>query len=884
MKEYRCGGREMKKWAIGKYLIVALMLAAVSAVWADDTYLDTFSDGNYGENDGTKDFYSSWMEEGDDDFENSGNIQVKDGKLLFDSLKQGQDIFRQLDLSGTSDKLVVLTFDYIVDVKPYKLTLSLYSDNGYTAIAVFDGANNETGTFRYTLGNAYKLSDAKIKFSNEGNNWSPYLTVRIDNVKFTVCTDTDGDGVCDSGDIDDDNDGIPDGVEFQGKAPCVHGFFQSLQGSGGNTQLTIFDLTHSRYINIGPEANTTYDGLAYDKRTGKLYAVNETGGATDSDGTTLAAGDILQVDRVTGHIKKIHGYKSNVKATAGGIYNGKYYYNEDDGSGNDRNIIHIYDIDGNSFDADIVLGSDFLPADFVVKTASSGDLMAYGAVGVTATSHRLYKANLTTGNVDDSDNMSFGDPDGDNGTVDGTAFLSDNGAKLYIGNNGSGNIYRIDNIESDANAVLDLYSDKGVSGNDGASCRDSNASAVDTDGDGIADHFDLDSDNDGIPDNVEAQRTDGYDAPDATWDDGDGDGLADQYDPDNNGTAVPLPDTDGDGTLDFLDNDSDNDGYSDCEEGYTSPDCANIVVGSNGMASWVENDDIYWDTDHPVPNGKVVNPDPDNGTSQLQDEVASNNQAAYREFLCGKANYKLTAYQWRLISMPCNTASNTVDDVFGFIGTYGTNYVLYKQTGNDGYEVDPTAGSSHKNTDKVKLDSNDTFETGISYWIITDHNVTVDVNKSLPGLTTTSSDDASRILGIDDPDFDSANNHKLPNNDMNNTGDVKKYMAGNPFPFAFEMNNLYFSHGGGKGNYNPMGDSANDQYIDPTFYKHDSPDTSDDTSSGNGYTAVNAGTPGFDKGGFKAMEGFFIKLPEVSGDTSDNYFAYPLIMKNGNGN
>ena len=49
----------------------------------------------------------------------------------------------------------------------------------------------------------------------------------------------------------------------------------------------------------------------------------------------------------------------------------------------------------------------------------------------------------------------------------------------------------------------------------------------DTDGDGIADHLDLDSNNDGITDNVEAQTTAGYIAP--TGIDTDGDGLDDAY-------------------------------------------------------------------------------------------------------------------------------------------------------------------------------------------------------------------------------------------------------------------------------------------------------------------------------------------------------------------
>jgi len=50
-----------------------------------------------------------------------------------------------------------------------------------------------------------------------------------------------------------------------------------------------------------------------------------------------------------------------------------------------------------------------------------------------------------------------------------------------------------------------------------------------------------------------------------------------------------------------------------------------------------------------------------------------------------------------------------------------------------------------------------------------------------------------------------------------------------------------------------------------------------------GYEAVNAGTPGFDGGGIKAMEGFFIKIEDNDTDET-NSFAYPLIMKNGNGN
>jgi len=401
----------------------------------------------------------------------------------------------------------------------------------------------------------------------------------------------------------------------------------------------------------------------------------------------------------------------------------------------------------------------------------------------------------------------------------------------------------------------------------------------DTDGDGIPDHLDLDSDNDGIPDNVEGQGTDEYIAP--SGNDSDGDGIDDSYDPDaSNGAPFTLPDRDHDGIPDYLDTDSDNDGYTDCEEGVdtANKNCPvdNNTVGDNGLVDWAETTDDYTDV-----NGDVNEPNPDSG-GQLQDETGNNNEAAYREFLCGKALTTLTSYQWKLIAIPCNTGSNTVSDIFSFIGTYDIDYVLYKQTGNDNYEVNETAGSVYKNTEKIKLTANDTLEQGISYWIITDKDVKVTIDKNLPGLLPTATKSASS-LSINDENVTDVYEHTLPNNYMNNTGWVKKYMAGNPFPYAFLVKNLYFQHG--DGGYKAMGDSANYTYIDPIFYKHDSGDTTDkEISSGGGYIAISAATPGFDEGGIKAMEGFFIKLPEVDGDNVSNYFAYPLMMQNGDGN
>lgn len=90
----------------------------------------------------------------------------------------------------------------------------------------------------------------------------------------------------------------------------------------------------------------------------------------------------------------------------------------------------------------------------------------------------------------------------------------------------------------------------------------------DSDGDGIANLRDLDSDGDCIPDHFEAGGGNDVDRDGLSdnFVDVDMDGLHDEHDPDQIGNSLALPDTDNDGTPDFLDRDSDNDGRTDAEE------------------------------------------------------------------------------------------------------------------------------------------------------------------------------------------------------------------------------------------------------------------------------------------------------------------------------
>ena len=93
--------------------------------------------------------------------------------------------------------------------------------------------------------------------------------------------------------------------------------------------------------------------------------------------------------------------------------------------------------------------------------------------------------------------------------------------------------------------------------------------SCDFDNDGLTNELDLDSDNDGIPDNIEAQDTFTYLPPSGT--DSDGNGLDDAYESiPGTGEGISIYNTLVSTGLDFVNLDSDGDGFSDnAESGIT---------------------------------------------------------------------------------------------------------------------------------------------------------------------------------------------------------------------------------------------------------------------------------------------------------------------------
>ena len=230
---------------------------------------------------------------------------------------------------------------------------------------------------------------------------------------------------------------------------------------------------------------------------------------------------------------------------------------------------------------------------------------------------------------------------------------------------------------------------------------------------------------------------------------------------------------------------------------------------------------------------------------------------------CEGTGRQLQTLHWTLVSFSCDTGNNSISSLLGdALGVYGDSgdWVMYEQTGADNYIGTP-------NTEKRMLDASDTVSPAKGYWIISASDANMTLDHTLSGLSFTAVQPASG-LGIANPVFDDVNLTELPGSDANS---AKKVMIGNPFPSKMQLSDVYFSHGGGSGTYNPMDTNAaspNAPYINATVYTYDHSGTNQ-----NNYIAIAPDTPGFTDT-LDPMLGFWIKLE--SGQTGKNYMTFPL--------
>ncbi|WP_452228437.1 LamG-like jellyroll fold domain-containing protein [Lacinutrix sp. MEBiC02404] len=422
-----------------------------------------------------------------------------------------------LNISGIS---ISNTTDFAIVGSPYATSIAI---NDFTTFSI-----------KYNAISAGSKSTT-LTINNNDNDASSYQFLIIAKSEENFY-DSDGDGIYDSIDIDDDNDGITDAEEqaaCQNSAISITANYKFLHETfgSGNTRTTInttYDAETTYCYEPGTVGTNTIDcpdANKVDLNDGKYVVYHK---ATNGDGT-----DQTPVNEVAS-------------------WSDDFWYTGEDhtpGDSNGRMAMFNASFDPGLFYTASIKGS--LPNtpvtySFWVLNLDRSDAPNIGSrlrpnilVEFRDVNNNVLQS-ITTGDIPPS---IVGNPAASwhQFTADLTFAVSEFNV-FFINNElgGLGNDLAIDDITI-------------------------SQTLCDTDSDGVADVFDLDSDNDGIPDVVEAGLGNFSGASAtltgaATWLDLNGNGMHDLVE-----GNITL-DSDNDGTPNFLDLDSDNDSIFDVDE------------------------------------------------------------------------------------------------------------------------------------------------------------------------------------------------------------------------------------------------------------------------------------------------------------------------------
>lgn len=226
---------------VASKLMMGIAMLFTLLATAQDTFSDTFSSSSYGNNNGTQNFSGNWTEVNDDNSPNSGRIEINSNALEFNNL-DNRSISRGLDLNGAAS--AVLTLDYNRTSGNESLLVQLFDGSTYNTIATLAG----TGSVNYNLSVSEISSSSAIRFITGSGNWGGSETIYVDNVLFTAVfdtTDTDGDGIYDSTDLDDDNDGMTDEEEY-----CTTANATFLVSADVGTRSVVVNHTDTGYLRL----------------------------------------------------------------------------------------------------------------------------------------------------------------------------------------------------------------------------------------------------------------------------------------------------------------------------------------------------------------------------------------------------------------------------------------------------------------------------------------------------------------------------------------------------------------------------------------------------------------------------------------------------------
>jgi large repetitive protein len=430
--------------------------------------------------------------------------------------------------------------------------------------------------------------------------------------------DTDGDGTPDYQDRDSDGDGIPDAIEA-GADPAQP---VDTDGDGASDYLDLDsdgDTLPDALEGGATGTDTDHDGIddAFDVDAIGGGDVNgdgvaDTGVVRDTDGDGRA--DFRDVDSDgDGILDSVEGTPAALTDTDGdGIPDVRDLDSDDDGisdvieaglidangdgamdagqtpTASPRNVDGFGAPDFRSLDSNGDGTYDIVGTSAAARDADhDGRVDAGGDADEDGIRDAVDQAALTFGTLVDADGDGVADAqdlDLDNDGVPNSADGSDdtdgdglpNLADLDSDGDGVPDLVEAGGVDANGDGVADGFVDvnqNGLSDQFETSLSGHALPLPDSDNDGVDNHRDLDSDADGISDVLENGGADAN-----------GDGRADGADANHNGLvdgveggaagghALPRPDSDGDGTIDALDLDSDDDGVLDSREGRADAD------------------------------------------------------------------------------------------------------------------------------------------------------------------------------------------------------------------------------------------------------------------------------------------------------------------------
>jgi len=170
-----------------KILLFSLLLCSVSYVYGQDTYRDNFSSVSYANNNGTANFSTNWIENGDtDNGPTQQYIRITGNRLELYYLF-GENIRRSANIAGANS--ATLSFDWqsisLGGTRALDVQVSNNGGASYTSVGTVTG--NTTGTFNADI-SAFISANTTVRFIKTNQNWQNNDFAYIDNFQITANT------------------------------------------------------------------------------------------------------------------------------------------------------------------------------------------------------------------------------------------------------------------------------------------------------------------------------------------------------------------------------------------------------------------------------------------------------------------------------------------------------------------------------------------------------------------------------------------------------------------------------------------------------------------------------------------------------------------------